>query len=148
MYKKECACGQKTAEIFFGNMILDQSVIVELNCPACSGAADGDDRVTIRDNGWVLELDPDIMAVYAPRMQLDKETVTAEQVFDGDFVTWVGFTPEDNQRRALEREEIMQRTAGDKRAQFEAMKHWAIEREKKFVQEGWRKALRSRQQAA
>lgn len=140
MFRKECACGQKTAEIFFGKMVLDQSAIAALYCPECSATVDVDKQTMVNDNGWVLELDSDVMKAFAPRMTLEADTVTAEKVFDGEYVTWVGFSPEDNQRRTIERENIMKATAGDTRAQFEALKKWAVEREKKFYEEGWRKA--------
>lgn len=140
MYRKQCACGQRTAEIFFGHMVMDQGCIAGLYCPECSTTVDVDKTTMVNDNGWVLELDEDIMKVYAPRMKLDADTVTAEKVFDGEYVTWVGFSPEDNQRRTAEREAIMKETAGDTRGQFEALKKWAVEREKKFHEEGWRKA--------
>jgi hypothetical protein len=141
MHRRPCACGQKTAEIFFGNLILDEAAIAELYCPECSAAAPEDKATTVNDNGWVIELDADVLRVFAPRMKLDPETLTAEEVFDKGFVTWVGFSPEDNRLRAVEREEIAQRTAGDKKAQFLAFKQWAIERETRFVKEGWRKAI-------
>jgi hypothetical protein len=140
MYRKPCTCGQKTAEIFFGKMVLDQSAIANLYCPECSHTVDVSKSTMVEDNGWVIELDPDVMRAFAPRMSLDPETVTAEKVFDGDYVTWVGFSPEDNQRRTTERECIMKETCGDTRAQFEALKKWAVERERKFYEEGWRKA--------
>ncbi len=143
MYRRACACGQKTAEIFFGNMILDQVSIVELYCPECSATVDAGSDSIAEDNGWALELDREVLAVFAPRMQLDADSITADQVFDGDFITWVGFTPEDNQLRATEREEIMERTKGDTREQFMALKKWAMDREKRFISEGWRKALKA-----
>lgn len=147
MFRKECSCGQRTGEIFFGNMLLDEASVVELYCPQCSATVDPDPVSMVEDNGWLLELDPDILKVYSPRMQLDPETVNASQVFDADFVTWVGFSPEDNKRRAEERERIIQETAGDKKAQFMALKQWAMDREKKFVTEGWRKAVKGSQAA-
>ena len=139
MYRKPCACGQRTAEIFFGHMVLDQSAIAGLYCPDCGRSVAVDEKTMVNDNGWVLELDSDVIKVYAPRMKLDSETVTAEQVFDGDYVTWVGFSPEDNQCRTVERDAIMKETAGDTRAQFEALKKWAVDREKRYHSEGWRK---------
>lgn len=141
MYRKPCACGQKCAEIFFGNMILDEASVAAVYCPECSKTATVDPDTAVEDNGWVLELDADVLKVFAPRMRLERDGVTALQVFDRGFVTWVGFTPEDNTQRAIEREEIMKRTAGDTRAQFTALKQWAMDREAKFVREGWRKAL-------
>jgi len=139
-YRRPCACRQRTAEIFFGNMVLDESSVREVYCPACSATVSRDPISTVTDNGWVLELDLDVLRTYAPRMQIPADAVTAEKVFDADYATWVGFSPEDNAKRSSEREELAKRHAADKRAHFEALKRWAVEREKRFHDEGWRKA--------
>lgn len=139
-YRKPCACGQRSAEIFFGNMVLDQAAVAGVYCPECSATIDVDPTNMVVDNGWILHLDSDVLQAYAPRMGMDPASVTAEEVFDGNFATWVGLSPEDNARRGPEREEIARRTAGDPRAQFEALKKWAVEREARFTTEGWRKA--------
>jgi hypothetical protein len=141
-YIRSCACGQREAEMMFGNMVLDESVVKGLYCPKCSCAADVDCRTMVMDNGWVLELDGEVMEVYAPRMGMGHDNVTAERVFDSGFVTWVGMTPEDNRTRARERMIIQEKFADDKLGQFEAMKRWAIAREKEFSAQGWRKAIR------
>lgn len=141
-YRKPCSCGQKTSEIFFGKMVLDESAVRSLYCPECSATVDVDPKTMVEDNGWVLELDADVMQAYAPRMEMKVDEVTAEKVFDGDYVTWVGFSPEDNVQRSKERAEIARQTSGDTRAQFEALKKWAVEREKRFFDEGWRKAVK------
>jgi hypothetical protein len=141
-YRKPCACGQKTAEIFFGKMVLDESSVRGVYCPECSATIDVDGTAMVADNGWILELDPDVLRAFAPRMSLEPDRVTAEQVFDEEYATWVGFSPEDNVQRSKERDEIAKSTKGDTRAQFEALKRWAIDREKRFYDEGWRKALR------
>ena len=147
-YRKSCACGQKTSEIFFGKMVLDEACVREVYCPECSAAVDVDSVSMVSDNGWILELDPDVLRVFAPRMKLDAETLTAEKVFDEEYVTWVGFSPEDNVLRSKERAEIAENAKGDNRAHFEALKHWAVDREKRFYQQGWRKALRQQKAAA
>ena len=141
MHRKDCFCGKNTAELFFGNLVLDEVAVSELYCPDCSGAVDLD-NTTVEDNGWVLKLDLDVLKAFSPRMGMEADTVTAEDVFDGNFVTWVGFSPDDNKCRAEEREQVMQDTADDKLAQFTAIKQWALDREKKFVEEGWRKVRR------
>lgn len=143
-YHRQCACGQKTSEIFFGNNVLTPSVVREVYCPDCSRAAEADPRDSVKDNGWILVLDREAMETSAPRMQLDASSVTADQVFEGDYVTWVGFAPEDNVLRAQEREELAQRYASDRRGHFAALKTWAMEREARLAEEGWRKARRSR----
>lgn len=139
-YRRPCACGQKTAEIFFGKMVLDEASVAGLYCPQCSATVEVDPVSMIEDNGWLLELDPDVMRAYAPRMNLAADAVTAERVFDDEYVTWVGFSPEDNVRRGEERAEIARRHEGDLKGQFEALKRWALDRERRFYDEGWRKA--------
>ena len=139
-YRKTCACGQKTSEIFFGKMVLDEAAVREVYCPQCSATATADSASMVEDNGWVLELDTDVLQAFAPRMSMTPESVTAEKVFDEEYVTWVGFSPEDNVLRNKEREEIAKSLGSDKKAHFEALKKWAIDREKRFYDEGWRKA--------
>jgi hypothetical protein len=145
-YRKPCACGQKTSEIFFGKMVLDEAAVRGVYCPECSTTVDLDAKTMVPDNGWVLELDPDVMAAYAPRMDMTSEEVTAEKVFDGDYVTWVGFSPEDNRTRSEERAEIARRFEGDLKGQFEALIQWALERESRFYSAGWRKAAQKKPQ--
>lgn len=144
-YRKPCTCGQKTSEIFFGKMVLDESAVREVYCPECSATVDVDPKTMVEDNGWVLELDPDVMQVYAPRMNMTADAVTAEKVFDEEYVTWVGFSPEDNVQRSKERNQIAQQHSGDPRGQFEALKQWAVDRERRFYDEGWRKAVQKKQ---
>ncbi len=60
-YKKTCVCGENTAEIFFGRNILDEKSVVQVYCPRCSGAIEKQDKNRVWDNGWVLELDPDVL---------------------------------------------------------------------------------------
>ena len=143
-YRKPCVCGQRTAELFFGKMVLDEAAVRAVYCPECSATVEIDPVSMVEDNGWILELDPDILRAYAPRMDMNPEEVTAEKVFDGDYVTWVGFSPEDNVQRVKERQEIERRYAGDLKGHFEALKRWAIERERRFYEEGWRKAVRKK----
>ncbi len=143
-YRRTCACGQKTSEIFFGNMVLDEAAVKGVYCPECSTTVEVDRESMVEDNGWVLELDHEILQAFAPRMQMTADSVTAEKVFDGDFVTWVGFSPEDNLQRSKEREELSKRYAGDTKGHFQALKDWALEREKRFYREGWRKAAQKK----
>ncbi|PLX39712.1 MAG: hypothetical protein C0608_11080 [Deltaproteobacteria bacterium] len=139
-YIRPCSCGKNAAEMMFGSMVLDESVVKALYCPECSGRAEKDPVELLEDNGWILQLDKDVMALFAKRMNMDEGDATAENVFDNGFVTWVGMTPDDNQTRGKERDIIMAKFENDRLAQFQALKEWAIGREKRFVAEGWRKA--------
>jgi hypothetical protein len=142
-YRRPCACGEHNPEIFFKNNVFDARVVKDLFCPRCRPGAPFDPETTIEDNGWILELDGEVLRSRAAATSLDPESITADQVFDADYVTWVGFTPLDGEVRNQEREELARRYADDRRAHFLALREWAMEREKKLAAEGWRKALRS-----
>ena len=134
-YRKPCACGQKTSEIFFGKMVLDEAAVRGVYCPQCSSTVDLDTKTMVPDNGWVLELDADVIAAFAPRMEMTHDDVTAEKVFDADYVTWVGFSPEDNRTRSEERTENAKRFECDlkqgmkKRTTFNYFPHYSTIRD-------------------
>ncbi|MFH2009472.1 MAG: hypothetical protein ABI333_22965 [bacterium] len=142
-YHRPCACGSRESEIFFGGNVFGPSVVQQVYCPSCAGKVTLDPASTVQDNGWVLVFDPEVVSSHAQQLDARDETITADEVFDRNFVTWVGFTPEDNHVRNREREELAVQHAEDKRAHFMALKQWAVEREKRLAAEGWRKALRS-----
>ena len=138
-YRKHCACSQNTAEIFFGRMVLDEKAVAQVYCPKCSQNIETgrDDRVW--DNDWILELNMDVVRIRANVMETSAEDITADWVFDEGFATWVGITPDDSQKRNQERSEIQELAKTDLRAYIQAMKDWGLSREKRFINEGWRK---------
>lgn len=138
-YKRQCECGRNTAEIFFGNMLLNESAVAAVFCPECSHAYQDINPAQVWDNGWVLELDLDVVRPHAATFGLSKAGVTAEWVFDAGYATWVGITPDDTERRNRERDALQHLARTDLRAYIEAMKNWGIERERRFSDEGWRK---------
>ena len=138
-YRKRCACSQNTAEIFFGRMVLDEKAIAQVYCPKCSQDIETGRDNRVWDNGWVLELNMDIVRIRANVMEISAEGITADRVFDEGFATWVGITPDDSQRRNQERSEIQKLAKTDLRAYIQAMKDWGLSREKRFINEGWRK---------
>jgi hypothetical protein len=138
-YRKHCACSQNTAEIFFGRMVLDEKAIAQVYCPKCSQNIETGRDNRVWDNGWVLELNMDIVRIRANVMEISAEEITADWVFDEGFTTWVGITPDDSQRRNQERSEIQELAKTDLRAYIQAMKDWGLSREKRFINEGWRK---------
>jgi len=142
-YRKSCLCGENTAEIFFGRNILDEKAVARIYCPLCSGGMEKQDKNRVWDNGWVLELDPDVLQAQALTMEIAPPELSAERVFDEGFVTWVGITPNDSQQRDRERQEIQNLARTDLRAYLKAMKDWGLSREKRFTEEGWRKMKRS-----
>ena len=105
-YRKTCSCGQRMAEIFFGKMALDEQSVRQVYCPDCSRniATDADSRVW--DNGWVLELDMDIVRTRADVMGVSPRELSAEWVFDHVYATWAGLAPDESQQTNRERAEI------------------------------------------
>jgi hypothetical protein len=138
-FKTNCVCGQKTAEIFFGKMVLTESSVARVFCPRCSQDVDCQRNDRVWDNVWVLELDMDVLRAHANSMGVSPQEVTAAWVFDQGYATWVGITPDDSERRNQERDEIRKLAQTDLLAYYQAMKEWGLNREKKFMEQGWRK---------
>ena len=138
-YKVACACGGRTAEIFFGRMVLDESAVKGVYCPHCSSGLDVSRKDRAWDNGWVMELRMDVVRDRAPIMETSPDNVDADWVFDRGFATWVGITPDEAENRNRERAEILKLATTDFPAYLKAMKEWGVGREKRFSDEGWRK---------
>ena len=141
-YIVKCQCGSNTAEIFFGKMLLDEKSVSRVFCPQCSEGYEEIEPQRVWDNGWVLELNLDVIRAHSSTFGMPAESVSAEWVFDSGYVTWVGITPDDTIRRNKERESIQQLAKTDVLAYMKAMKEWGIGREKRFSEEGWRKMIR------
>jgi hypothetical protein len=120
-------------------MILDEKSIAQVYCPSCSHDIDAEREDRVWDNGWVLELNMDAVKIRAPIMGVSPEDVTASWVFDEGYATWVGVTPDDFQKREQERSAIQKLAKTDLRAYMQAMREWGLSREKRFINEGWRK---------
>jgi len=120
-------------------MILDEKSIAQVYCPKCSDNIEKERRDRVSDNGWVLELEMEVVKTRAGIMEIPPEDVTADRVFDEGFATWVGITPDDFQKRKQERAEIQKIAKIDLRAYIQAMKEWGLSRERRFMEEGWRK---------
>ncbi len=135
----DCQCSENRAEIFFGKMLLNENSVTRLYCPQCSQQHQDAQTQRVWDNGWVLELDMDIIRSHSATFGIPTEAITANWIFDSGYVTWVGITPDDTKRRNQEREKIQQLAQTDVLAYMKAMKEWGIEREKRFSEEGWRK---------
>lgn len=134
-----CQCEEKKAEIFFGKMLLDERAVNRLYCPRCSKGHEELQPHRIWDNGWVLELNMDIIRSYSSTFGLPVDSITAEWIFDSGYVTWMGITPDDTEQRNRERDKIQQMAKTDVLAYIQAMKEWGMQREKRFSAEGWRK---------
>jgi len=138
-YILKCQCGDNKGEIFFGKMLLNETSVKQLFCPSCSEGHDDVQHHRVLDNGWVLELNMDIIKAHSSTFGMDTESITADWIFDSGYVTWVGITPNDTEIRNQERDKIQQLAKTDLLAYIKAMKEWGIAREKQFSKQGWRK---------
>ena len=138
-YHLTCHCGKKSADLFFGKMVLNQQAVLALLCPECSAGQALRQADTVWDNSWALTLDMAIVASHAATFGVNASEITAEWIFDQGYVTWVGITPEDIASRNREREELQNLAKTDLRAYLAAMREWGIGREKRFSDQGWRK---------
>ncbi len=138
-YHRKCNCGKHTADIFFGKMVLDEMAIKDLYCPECSQDIERNTRDRVWDNGWILELDMDVVRSHAKTFGMAPDELTAEWIFDEGYATWVGITPDEAPRRNQERAEIQKLAKVDFMAYYKAMKQWGLDRQARFSNEGWRK---------
>ncbi len=120
-FKTKCVCGQKTAEIFFGKMVLAESSVTKVYCPICSQDIDTERNDRVWDNDWILEFDMNVLRTHAASMGIAPQEVTAERVFDQGYATWVGITPDDTERRNQERNEIHKLAKTDMHVYYQAM---------------------------
>ena len=125
-YRVACTCNRNTAEIFFGKMVLNETAIEEVYCPLCSRTIDSNHPSRVWDNGWVLEMNMDMVRQYAGSMGIALQELTAEKVFDDGYATWVGITPDDTERRNRERDEILKLAKTDIPAYYKAMKDFRL----------------------
>lgn len=138
-YILKCQCREKKAELFFGKMLLDENSVERVFCPNCSQGKKDLGPHQIWDNGWVLELNMDVIRSFSATFGTAASELTAEWIFDSGYVTWVGITPDDTEQRNRERDEIQELAKTDILAYIKAMKEWGKEREQRFSAEGWRK---------
>lgn len=138
-YHLTCHCGNKSADLFFGKMVLNQQAVLDLHCPECSSGNDPLQSDTVWDNDWMLTFDMAIVKSHAATFGVNAGEITAEWIFDQGYITWVGITPEDIASRNREREELQTLAKTDLRAYLAAMREWGIGREKRFSDQGWRK---------
>lgn len=77
-YILECQCGEKKGEIFFGKMLLDERSVKQLFCPNCSMRNNDNQQHRVLDNGWVLELNMDVIGSYSSTFGMAAHSITAD----------------------------------------------------------------------
>ena len=137
-HKKVCMCGRKSASFQFRDEIMPEEVLEVLYCPVCAAAVRYDGESMIRDNGWIIKYDMDIVCFM--QHKLPAVDATPLYLFDEGYCTWDGIYPTDRADSVRERAELAELAKTDKRKYIERFKTWGINRMDRLAKEGWRKA--------
>ncbi len=140
-YTKTCECGRKEADMNFGGNILNEQSVDRLYCPSCSGDTEFNPETMVRDNGWILELDMEVVSAFSAKLPASvRDDLTPDNIFDEGYVTWLGMYPGDMEDSARERNEIVAMAKVDPKQYLQKMTNWMVERAHRLSREGWRKA--------
>ncbi len=137
-HKKVCMCGRNSASLQFRDEIMPEEVLEGLYCPVCAAAVRYDGESMIRDNGWIIKYDMDIVRFM--QHKLPAVDATPGYLFDEGYCTWDGIYPTDRADSIRERAELAELARTDKRKYIERFKTWGINRMNRLAEEGWRKA--------
>ncbi len=139
-HRKICTCGQNSASLHFRDEILPEEVVDRLYCPQCSGTVGYDTGSMVRDNGWIIKYDMDV--VNFMRQKLPAGEATPDFIFDEGYCTWNGVYPTDREDSVKERGELVQLSKINRKKYLEEFKSWGVSRMERLAREGWRKADR------
>jgi hypothetical protein len=137
-HKKMCDCGRNSASFQFRDEIMPEEVLEKLYCPVCSSGVQNEEEAMIRDNGWIIKYDMDIVRFMQQKLPVAE--ATPAYLFDEGYCTWDGIYPTDRADSIREREELVQLAKTDKKKYIERFKAWGIDRMDRLAKEGWRKA--------
>ena len=141
-HRKICACGQRSASLFFRDEVLPEGVVERLYCPSCSAEVRYDSGTMVRDNGWIIEYDMDVVTFM--RQKLPAGEATPDFVFDEGYCTWNGIYPTDHADSLKERVELLKLSNINKKKYLEEFRSWGVRRMERLELEGWRKAIEKR----
>ena len=142
-HKKMCVCGRNSAGFQFRDEIMPEEILEKLYCPICSAGVQHEEGTMIRDNGWIIKYDMDV--VHLMQQKLPVAEATPAYLFDEGYCTWDGLYPGDRADSIREREELVLLAKKDKKEYIERFKSWGIRRMNRLAKEGWRKADETRQ---
>ncbi len=139
-FEIRCQCGKENARLHHINSILPEETVENVHCPACSPHAEFDAGRMLRDNGWIIAYDMDVVRLHAEKLGLSGAQITPEAVFDGGFSSWQGFTPNDLEKANAEKEQLAELASRDMQGYLKEIREWSLVRERRLHEEGWRKA--------
>ncbi len=137
-HRKICACGQRSASLFFRDEILPERIVERLYCPSCAAEIIYDSGTMVRDNGWIIEYDMDAVAFMLQKLPVGE--MTPDFIFDEGYCTWNGVYPTDHADSLKEREELVKLSKVSKKKYLEEFRSWGMKRMERLEMEGWRKA--------
>ncbi len=142
--KRTCSCGQQDATFHLRDNVMGQEVIGRLFCPACSGSEKFDAKTMVKDLGWIIEYDMDLVRMFAiTKLSMDPAHVNPEFVFDEGYVTWREMYPGETADITEERNKIIAMKDSDPKEYLTVINSWAVERIQRLKDDGWRKAVRA-----
>lgn len=133
-----CKCGSSSASLNFRDEIMPTGVVNNLYCPSCSCDVSHDPGSMLRDNGWIIEYDMDVVRFISSK--LPSMELTPAFIFDEGYCTWRGVYPSDHIDSLREREELVALAKINKKKYLEEIKKWGVQRMERLSGEGWRKA--------
>jgi hypothetical protein len=140
-HKIVCKCGKRDASFIFKDEILPRAVIKTLYCPDCSRKIAIDYVSMIKDNGWIIRYDMDIVRLYRHKLPLIvTENLLPDTLFDNGFATWRGVYPGDHIDSKEERQALAKLAKKDPKKYFKDITTWSIKRMERLRKDGWRKA--------
>jgi len=142
--RRTCGCGKNHAQFHLRDNVMGQEAIDRLFCPSCSGDQKFDSATMVRDNGWVIEYDMDLVRMFAiTKLSMDPAHVSPELVFDEGYVTWREMYPGETEDITEERNKIIALKDSDPKEYLMTINSWAVERIQRLKDEGWRKAVQA-----
>ena len=146
-FRRRCNCSRAYASIHNDGSVLPEEVVVKLYCPECSNSVLFDPETMTKDNGWVIEYDMEIANALAGKIGFTQGEVTPEILFENEFSSWNGYSPNDQEDKAREKAELLPLATGDRKRYIEEFKIWTEKRLKRLSDDGWRKAKKAMEAA-
>ncbi len=136
----KCVCGKGKAYMFHRDSILPEEVLIELFCPECSSSVKVDPSCMICDAGWIIHYDMDIASYFLKQRGIQVENLTPEFIFDNDYCSWYGLSPNDIDENTKLTRELAYLKDVSMLDYIEAFKSKRLEQVKKLKSMGFRKA--------
>jgi hypothetical protein len=137
-----CVCGKNEAYLFHRNDILPEGVVVKVYCPACAHEVSPDSSTMVEDVGWLIEYDMEAAEFFLQQGGIDGP-VTPEFIFDEEYCSWYGLSPNDLEENARLHQELLPLQKRDKKSYINRLKEKRLRYVEELKKAGWRKAQKA-----